>query len=130
LFDRATRSFSHGCVRVEEPVALAHYVLRGDPQWTPDRIQEAMHAGTEKVVKLPSPVPVYLGYWTARVRADKTVQFRKDIYGIDGRQTAMLADRLERLRRTGAAAAEATTVKPVEADAKRPEKSKTRAKTK
>ena len=109
LFDRAARSFSHGCVRVEDPVALARYVLRDQPEWTEDRIAEAMHAGEEKTVKLKSPIPVYLGYWTARVRPDNTVQFRKDVYDVDGRLTVRLADRLERLRRTGEAAAVATT---------------------
>jgi L,D-transpeptidase YcbB len=110
LFERAARSFSHGCVRVEDPVALAAYVLRDQPDWTRERIDEAMHAGEEKTVKLKAPIPVYLGYWTARVRPDNTVQFRKDVYDIDGRLATRLADRLERLRRTGEAAAEATTV--------------------
>ena len=109
LFERATRSFSHGCVRVEDPVALAQYVLRDQPEWTPERIREAMNAGEEKHVKLKTPIPVYLGYWTARVRPDNTVQFRNDVYEIDGRQHALLADRLDRLRRSGEAAATATT---------------------
>jgi murein L,D-transpeptidase YcbB/YkuD len=111
LFARTTRSFSHGCVRVEDPVALAKHVLRDQPEWTPERIREAMHAGIEEVVKLTEAVPVYLGYWTARVRPDNTVQFRKDVYQIDSRQTALLEDRLARLRRTVAAATVATRVK-------------------
>lgn len=111
LFERATRSFSHGCVRVEDPVALAEYVLRDQPEWTRERIRAAMHAGEEQTVKLDTPIPVYLGYWTARVRPDQTVQFRKDVYKVDARLATRLADRLERLKRTGEAAATATTVK-------------------
>ena len=110
LFERATRSFSHGCVRVEDPVALAEYVLRDQPEWTRERIQEAMNAGEEQSVKLTSAIPVYLGYWTARVRPDGSVQFRPDVYDIDSRLTARLSDRLERLRRTGEAATKATTL--------------------
>ena len=110
LFERAARSFSHGCVRVEDPVALAQYVLRDQPEWDEDRIRDAMEAGTEKHVKLKSPIPVFLGYWTARVRPDNTVQFRKDVYEIDGKLQARLYDRLARLRRSGEAAAVATTV--------------------
>ncbi|HEY0873432.1 MAG TPA: L,D-transpeptidase family protein [Vicinamibacterales bacterium] len=110
LFERATRSFSHGCVRVEDPVALARYLLRDQPAWTADRIREAMHAGQETSVKLKTPIPVYLGYWTARVRPDNTVQFRPDVYRVDRRLSARLDDRLERLRKTAAAAAKATTV--------------------
>jgi murein L,D-transpeptidase YcbB/YkuD len=112
LFARATRSFSHGCVRLEDPVALAKYVLRDQPEWDQERITAAMHAGEETTVKLKAPLPVYLGYWTARVRPDNSVQFRDDVYAVDGRQAARLADRMERLRRTGEAAADATTVKP------------------
>lgn len=108
LFERAARSFSHGCVRVEDPVALAQYVLRDQPEWDAARIRDAMHAGTEKHVKLKGSIPVFLGYWTARVRPDNTVQFRKDVYGIDGKLQARLNDRLARLRRSGEAAAAAT----------------------
>lgn len=110
LFERAARSFSHGCVRVEDPVALAKYVLRDQPEWTAERIDEAMHAGTEKHVKLKTAIPVFLGYWTARVRPDNTVQFRKDVYEVDAKLQARLNDRLARLRRSGEAADAATTV--------------------
>ena len=114
LFERAARSFSHGCVRVAEPVALAQYVLRDQPEWDSARIEAAMQAGEEKHVKLKSAIPVYLGYWTARMRPDSTVQFRRDVYGIDQRLTVKLADRLERLRRASEAATAATTVKEPE----------------
>jgi murein L,D-transpeptidase YcbB/YkuD len=99
LFERAARSFSHGCVRLEQPMALAEYVLRDQPEWTRERIEEAMHAGEERHVKLKTPIPVYLGYWTARVSADGILQFRKDIYRIDARQTGLVADRLARMRK-------------------------------
>ena len=107
LFARASRSFSHGCVRLEDPFALAQYVLRDQPQWTKEKIEEAMHAGEERTVKLRSAIPVYLGYWTARVSADGVMQFRRDVYGIDARLSSLLADRLSRLRKSAAAAASA-----------------------
>jgi L,D-transpeptidase YcbB len=107
LFARASRSFSHGCVRLENPQALAEYVLRDQPEWTQERIQQAMQAGQERTVKLRSAIPVYLGYWTARVSTDGVPQFRRDVYGIDGRQSRLLADRLQRLRKSAAAAASA-----------------------
>jgi murein L,D-transpeptidase YcbB/YkuD len=105
LFARASRSLSHGCVRLEQPEKLARYVLRDQPDWTPERIAEAMHGADEQTVKLTAPVPVYLGYWTARVAQGGGVEFRRDVYGIDGRQTAKLAERRERLRRSTNAAA-------------------------
>ena len=103
LFARASRSFSHGCVRVEDPETLVQYVLRDQPEWTPDRIKEAMHGAEERVVKLKAAIPVYLGYWTARVTPDHIVQFRDDVYGIDGRQAARLAARLEAMKASAAA---------------------------
>ena len=107
LFARASRSFSHGCVRLENPLALAEYVLRDQQGWTREKIEEAMHAEEERTVKLKKAIPVYLGYWTARVSSDGGMQFRKDVYGIDSRLTALLADRLSRLRKSAAAAASA-----------------------
>lgn len=114
LFTRANRSFSHGCVRLENPVALAQYVLKDQPEWTKERIEEAMHAGEELTVKLKKQLPVYLGYWTASVGTDGTVQFRRDVYGIDGQQTARLTERLNRLRKA-AVAGQAASRLPVSA---------------
>ena len=112
LFARAKRSFSHGCVRLAEPDKLARYVLGDQPDWTPERIDEAMHSGQERTVKLSRPLPVYLGYWTARVSADGLVRFSDDIYGVDARQTTMIVRTVEKLRARASAAAssgEATT---------------------
>jgi murein L,D-transpeptidase YcbB/YkuD len=123
LFGRAGRLFSHGCVRVEKPEELAAYVLRDQPEWTPERIREAMHAGEERTVTLREPIPVFIGYWTARVTPDGLVQFRKDVYGIDARQSAMVAERLRRLRTSSEAGAAATSGKSEKAEkAEKPEK--------
>lgn len=118
LFARATRSFSHGCVRVEQPEKLAEYVLRERPEWTPERIDEAMHGREEKIVKLASALPVYLGYWTARVSADGILQFRDDLYGVDNRQLTLLAGVIDRLktRATEAATAFGTGARSSRAD--------------
>jgi murein L,D-transpeptidase YcbB/YkuD len=113
LFARVSRSFSHGCVRVENPLALAQYVLRDQQGWRREKIEEAMHAEEERTVKLKKAIPVYLGYWTARVSGDGAMQFRKDVYGIDSRLTALLADRLSRLRKSAAAAAASAMNLPV-----------------
>ena len=90
LFARTDRSFSHGCVRVEKPEELAEYVLRSQPEWTPERIQSAMHAGVEKWVTLKEPLPVYILYMTVWVDPDGAVQFREDIYGHDQKQQKLL----------------------------------------
>lgn len=113
LFGRAARLFSHGCVRVEKPEDLAQYVLRDQPEWTLDRIRAAMNAGQERHVKLREPIPVYIGYWTARVSPDGIVQFRDDVYGLDANQKSLLAERLRRQEAsTNAAAAAAQPQTP------------------
>lgn len=100
LFTRANRAFSHGCVRLADPVALAQHVLRDQPKWDADAIETAMHAGTEQTVKLSEKLPVYLGYWTASVNEDDELQFRADVYGIDANQRARLTERMNRLKKT------------------------------
>jgi murein L,D-transpeptidase YcbB/YkuD len=100
-------------VRLEQPEELARYVLADQPSWTPEKIQAAMHGDQETIVKLREPIPVYLGYWTARISPDGILQFRNDVYGVDGRQTQTLAERLTRLKQHSAAASVAIESKAV-----------------
>ena len=90
LFGRVDRDYSHGCVRVEKPFELAQWVLRHQPEWTPERIQGAMHSGDEKHVKLKKTIPVYIVYETVWVGLDGTVQFSDDVYGHDAAQRRLL----------------------------------------
>jgi len=66
-----------------EPEKLARYVLRNQPEWTPERISEAMNSGEEKYVKLKDPIPVIITYYTAWVDEKGQLNFREDIYGHD-----------------------------------------------
>ena len=91
LFFEEYRALSHGCIRVENPVALAQYVLADQRQWTAERISEAMHEEAEKTVRLKSPLPVHIGYWTAWVEPDgRTVTYLADPYGIDTAHARLL----------------------------------------
>ena len=83
LFARQSRAFSHGCVRVAEPEALARYVLRDQPEWDATRISQAMASGTERHVKLSGKIPVHLVYFTAWVDDHGRLQFVPDIYRYD-----------------------------------------------
>lgn len=83
LFKRDRRDFSHGCVRVEAPVALAQFVLQDMPGWNEARIRQAMSKGSSNTVSLHEPLPVVLAYGTAIARADGRVYFLPDIYGHD-----------------------------------------------
>jgi len=90
LFSHAERDFSHGCVRVEKPVELAQWILRDQPEWTPPKIEAAMHAGREQHVALKRRIPVYIVYATAWVDEAGQLIFADDIYGHDARQRALL----------------------------------------
>ncbi len=85
LFDREQRAFSHGCIRVGKPRDLAIALLQDDPSWTPQRIDAAMHAGRENTVTLKERIPVYIGYMTAWVDAQGTLNLYPDIYKRDSR---------------------------------------------
>jgi murein L,D-transpeptidase YcbB/YkuD len=85
LFSQVTRAYSHGCVRVGDPVALAEFVLQGDVSWTRERIVQAMQ-GTEPLrVNLIEPIRVYFVYGTAIAREDGSVLFLNDLYGLEKR---------------------------------------------
>jgi murein L,D-transpeptidase YcbB/YkuD len=83
LFAKSRRDFSHGCIRVERPEALAALVLRNKPEWTPARIAEAMHGTKTVTVRLETPIPVLIVYATAVVQENGDVHFYEDIYGHD-----------------------------------------------
>ncbi len=85
LFLRERRDFSHGCIRVEEPVALAKFVLQDAQEWTDERIRDAMAKGVSTTLRLPDPVRVVIAYNTAEVGKDGLVYFFQDIYGQDRR---------------------------------------------
>jgi murein L,D-transpeptidase YcbB/YkuD len=97
LFERSRRDYSHGCIRVQDPVALAEWALRGDAEWTDEHILAATKDQYPKKkkkpkpgdpeeplqVKLPSPIPVLILYATAYVQENNDVYFFDDIYGYD-----------------------------------------------
>jgi L,D-transpeptidase YcbB len=84
LFLRSRRAFSHGCIRVSDPVALAAYVLRDTPGgWTPARIEAAMHGTKTRRVKLAKPIRVIILYGTVLAKEDGEVLFFDDLYGQD-----------------------------------------------
>jgi murein L,D-transpeptidase YcbB/YkuD len=83
LFSKDKRAYSHGCIRLSDPEKMAKYLLRNQPDWTPENIEEAMNAGEEKFVKVKKPVPVFITYYTAWVDQNGLLNFREDIYKHD-----------------------------------------------
>ncbi|MDD5298067.1 MAG: L,D-transpeptidase family protein [Rhodocyclaceae bacterium] len=93
LFQKSRRDFSHGCIRLEEPVALARFVLEDQPDWTEERIRAAMAAEKPSSVHLLHPVPVVIFYTTVVEEPDGRVFFLSDIYGLDPKLDVALKSR-------------------------------------
>ena len=92
LFERERRDFSHGCIRLEDPVALARFVLDDAPEWTEQRIRAAMDAGSSRTLRLAQPVPVLIAYATALVVGGRP-HFFADVYGHDRQLVQALRQR-------------------------------------
>ncbi|PWV55912.1 murein L,D-transpeptidase [Chitinophaga sp. S165] len=83
LFQKDQRAFSHGCIRLGDPVKMANYLLADNNTWTAERIDSAMNSGKEKYVRVKDPVPVLITYYTTWVDEGGKLQFREDIYDHD-----------------------------------------------
>ncbi|HEU4790084.1 MAG TPA: L,D-transpeptidase family protein, partial [Flavobacterium sp.] len=90
LFNEEKRAFSHGCIRVAKPVELANEILKDDKNWTPEKINAAMHKGKETWYTLKNKIPVYIGYFTAWVDNEGVIHFYDDVYQRDDRLATML----------------------------------------
>ena len=75
-FERTRRDFSHGCIRVEDPVALATFVLQGMPGWDEARIRAAMSAGRSSTLRLAPPVPVLITYGPCLLYTSPSPRYR------------------------------------------------------
>jgi L,D-transpeptidase YcbB len=99
LFSRPERTFSHGCIRVQDPPLLAEYVLADTPGWDRARIEAAIASGERTIVTLKEPLPVHISYLTSWVNKDGSVHFRNDVYERDAALAkALLGARSDGLR--------------------------------
>lgn len=92
LFGKTERTFSSGCIRIENPVQLAEYFLK-DQDWKVDRIQKAYDGSKEQTVRLKEDMrfPVYTIYMTTAVDANGKTVYRSDIYDRDGAMQTKIA---------------------------------------
>jgi murein L,D-transpeptidase YcbB/YkuD len=81
LFDRESRAFSSGCVRIENPFEFAQLLL--GKEWNANRIDKVIESKKTTAVKLADPVPVILFYLTALPEFDGKFHFRNDVYSRD-----------------------------------------------
>jgi murein L,D-transpeptidase YcbB/YkuD len=92
LFKEERRAYSHGCMRVQDPVKYAQLLLsieRPNEGYTEDKIRR-MFGHDEQDIQFPAPIPVHLSYQTAYVDDDGQLQTRSDVYGLDSRVLALI----------------------------------------
>ena len=82
------RVFSHGCMRVQNPMRLAEVLLAHDKGWDKDKVAEYVRRGGE--IKLTTPIPVHITYFTAWVGGDGSLEARPDVYAVDSRTASAL----------------------------------------
>jgi L,D-transpeptidase YcbB len=82
-FEADQRTFSSGCIRVENPLDLAGVLLEGQGDWTSDRVQQVVASNKTTTVFLKKPLPVLIVYWTASIGSTGQLRFAKDAYGLD-----------------------------------------------
>ncbi|MGH6891233.1 MAG: L,D-transpeptidase family protein [Dongiaceae bacterium] len=83
LFAKQDRFFSSGCVRVDDPLGLATFLLQDDPSWTRERVEEVVRGGKTTYAKLARPIPLHIVYMTAWADEQGIANFRSDVYDRD-----------------------------------------------
>lgn len=84
LFNRDKRAFSSGCIRLERAFDLADYLMEDDPKWSDEVLVDILHEGKTKYMKVSRPTKVIITYLTTWVDDEGNLQFRDDLYGLDG----------------------------------------------
>jgi murein L,D-transpeptidase YcbB/YkuD len=90
LFNKLMRFDSSGCVRVQNVRDLTVWLLSENPEWQRQRMESVIASRVNTPIKLAQEVPVYFSYITAWSAKDGVVQFRDDIYQLDGEQELAL----------------------------------------
>lgn len=90
LFAAQDRSFSSGCVRVEDAFKMAQFVLKDNPEISDSLITKKMNADKENRVVLKKKMPVHLAYFTTFVDSNGNLVISKDIYNRDDKLKKMM----------------------------------------
>jgi murein L,D-transpeptidase YcbB/YkuD len=93
LFDRTVRTFSHGCMRVQNPGRFAEVLLDEDKGWSATRVRELMERGGNNEVSLTKQIPVHITYFTMVASEGGQVKSLGDVYGHDKRVALALSGR-------------------------------------
>ena len=92
LFFKDERTFSHGCIRLQEPFEFAYSLLRDQEDEPERKFQQVLEKEEETYINLSRKIPVYITYRTAFFDAYGQVNYRADVYGRDALVYMALAD--------------------------------------
>ena len=95
LFRKERREFSHGCIRIEKPMDMAEFVMRGSKEWPIEKIKATLKTKETTVAYLPKPIPVHILYFTAWGNGDGATHFLEDIYRRDERLDRALQPKIK-----------------------------------
>lgn len=90
LFAQEERLFSHGCIRLDDPLGLTELVLADPLLWSRERLRDVIDEGKTRTIPLPRPVSVFVLYWTASVDHRGELHFYRDVYDRDATVLAEL----------------------------------------
>lgn len=91
LFTEGSRNFSHGCIRLQNPLDFVQKVFGGRAGFEKAKVQQVISSGQQAHYGFPEPVTLYVTYRTVTVGTDGTPVFRDDVYGRDKRVVAAMA---------------------------------------
>jgi len=95
LFRKERRGYSHGCIRIEKPMDMAEFVMRGSKEWSREKVAAVLRTKETTVAYLPKPISVHILYFTAWGNGDGTVHFLEDIYRRDERLDRALQPKIK-----------------------------------
>jgi hypothetical protein len=100
LFSKEQRLLSSGCIRLEKPFAFAEYLLRDQPAYSGEKINDIVEAGLNPDnnplptrIKVKKSLPVYTSFITTDISAEGILRFSDDIYGSDARLAGILSSK-------------------------------------
>lgn len=90
MFQFEYKAYSHGCINLNKAKELAEILLKDDPNWSAEKIHEAMNGGKETIYNLKRKIPIHIGYFTTWVNDAGIIHFYNDLYERDERLYELL----------------------------------------
>jgi murein L,D-transpeptidase YcbB/YkuD len=91
LFEFNYRALSHGCINMQKGKELAQLLLKNDPEWSVERITDAMKGEKETTYMLKNKIPIYISYFTTWVDDKGDIHFYEDIYDKDEKLDSLIS---------------------------------------